>query len=104
LSYLRREAPYNEANRPDIILLDINLPGKNGIETLAEIRADTELTNIPIVILTTSTAEEDIVKSYELHVNCYILKPSNLDDFTDLVKMIELFWFRAVQLPSRVAA
>ena len=85
---------------PDVILLDLNLPGKGGQEVLAEIKSDTALRRIPVVIVTSSEAEEDIVRSYDSHANCYISKPLELDQFTQVVRSIENFWFTIVKLPS----
>ena len=86
--------------RPDLILLDLNLPKKDGREVLEEIKQDPDLKRIPVVILTTSKAEEDIIKSYELHANCYITKPVDLEQFITVVKSIEDFWLTIVKLPS----
>ena len=99
MQYLRREGPYAAAARPGLIILDLNLPRKNGREVLAELKSDPELRTIPVVILTTSKAEEDIVKSYGLHANCYIIKPVDFPKFTDVVRSISEFWFRIVTLP-----
>lgn len=99
LRYLRREDPYAEALRPDLILLDLNLPRKNGREVLAEIKQDEHFKVIPVVILTTSRAEEDILKSYELHANCYISKPVDFDSFAEAIMSLEKFWFAVVTLP-----
>jgi chemotaxis family two-component system response regulator Rcp1 len=101
MKYLRREDPYQEASRPDLVLLDLNLPKKNGREVLAEIKDDPELKRIPVVILTVSKAEQDILKSYNLHANCYITKPVNLDRFIEVVKSIEDFWLTVVMLPPK---
>jgi CheY-like chemotaxis protein len=100
MAYLRKEGKYAAAVRPDIILLDLNLPRKDGREVLAEIKADENLKRIPVVILTTSKAEQDIVKTYNLHANCYITKPVDLDQFINVVKAIEDFWFTIVKLPN----
>ncbi|MBU6401623.1 MAG: response regulator [Verrucomicrobia bacterium] len=99
LAFLRRRDRFAEVPRPDLILLDLNLPKKDGREVLAEIKADRELKRIPVVILTTSQAEEDIVHSYDLHANCYITKPVGLDQFLKVVQSIESFWFEIVKLP-----
>jgi len=99
LDYLRREGEYADAVRPDVILLDLNLPKKDGREVLAEIKADTKLKSIPVVILTTSKAEEDIIKTYNLHANCFVTKPTDLDQFVKVVQSIEDFWFTIVKLP-----
>jgi chemotaxis family two-component system response regulator Rcp1 len=101
LAYLHRQGAYAQAARPDLILLDLNLPRKSGREVLAEIKEDPELKRIPVVILTVSEAEQDIVKSYNLHANCYITKPVNLEQFVEVVKSIEDFWLTVVMLPPR---
>jgi len=100
LAYLRREGRYGGAVRPDIILLDLNLPRKDGREVLSEIKSEDSLKRIPVVILTTSQAEEDIHKAYQLNANCYISKPVDLDHFMKVVKTIEDFWLTIVKLPS----
>ncbi|OGO50315.1 MAG: response regulator [Chloroflexi bacterium RBG_16_68_14] len=100
LAFLRREGSHADAPRPDVILLDLNLPKKDGREVLAEIKADEGLKTIPVVILTTSKAEEDIIRSYKLHANCYVTKPVNLDQFLRVVKEVENFWLCVVKLPS----
>lgn len=97
--FLCNRGKYVSAPRPDIILLDLNLPKKNGRELLAEIKADENLKTIPIVILTTSSDEADILKSYQLHVNCYLVKPVELEQFVEVVKSIEHFWLALVELP-----
>lgn len=99
MAFLRRQGAYAEAPRPDLILLDLNLPRKDGREVLAEIKADEHLKRIPVVILTTSRAEEDILKSYNLHANCYIAKPIDLNHFLRVVRSIEEFWLSTVVLP-----
>jgi len=99
MAFLRRAGPYANAPRPDLILLDLNLPRKDGREVLKEIKENDELKRIPVVVLTTSKAEEDIVRSYNLHANCYITKPVDLDQFISIVKSIEDFWFCLVRLP-----
>ena len=99
MAYLREEGPYADKPRPDLILLDLNLPKKNGSEVLAEIKADDMLRSIPVVILTSSSAERDILKSYELHANCYITKPVDLFQFVKVVQAIQDFWFTVVKLP-----
>ncbi|MGO9572618.1 MAG: response regulator [Desulfomonilaceae bacterium] len=99
LAFLRREGKYHNAVRPELILLDLNLPKKDGREVLAEIKADNDLKRIPVVILTSSAAEQDIVKSYNLHANCYVTKPVDLDQFINVVKSIEHFWLSVVKLP-----
>ena len=100
LAFLRREGTHVAAPRPDVILLDLNLPKKDGREVLAEIKSDADLRRIPVVILTTSKAEEDIVKTYDLHANCYITKPVDLAQFLSVVKAIEDFWLCVVKLPT----
>jgi CheY-like chemotaxis protein len=99
LAFLRRQGQYAGAPRPDLILLDLNLPKKNGQEVLAELKSDEDLKLIPVVILTTSKAEEDILKSYDLHANCYIVKPVDFIKFTEVVHSIRHFWFSVVTLP-----
>lgn len=100
VAYLRRQGRYTDAVRPDLILLDLNLPKKDGREVLADIKEDPELRRIPVVVLTTSRAEEDIVRSYNLHANCYIVKPVDLEQFINVIKTIDDFWLTVVQLPS----
>lgn len=100
LDYLYRRGPFSAACRPDLILLDLNLPRKDGREVLEEIKSDPALKNIPVVILTTSNAEQDILKSYALHANCYITKPVDLEQFSKVVASIEEFWFSIVKLPG----
>jgi len=99
LAFLRREGKHASSPRPDLILLDLNLPRKDGREVLAEIKADPSLRRIPVVILTTSRAEEDILKTYDLHANCYITKPVDLDQFLSVIRSIEDFWLTIVKLP-----
>lgn len=99
LSYLQKEGIYKDKPRPDLIILDLNLPKKDGREVLGEIKSEDSLKQIPIVILTTSEAEEDIIKSYELHANCYITKPVNMEQFIKVVKSVGDFWFSIVMLP-----
>jgi two-component system, chemotaxis family, response regulator Rcp1 len=99
VAYLRKEGKYREASRPDLILLDLNLPKKDGREVLADIKNDPNLKRIPVVILTTSRAEQDILKAYNLHANCYITKPVDLDQFVRVAKSIDDFWFTMVRLP-----
>lgn len=101
LAFLRRQDEYAQAPRPDLIMLDLNLPRKDGREVLKEIKEDDELKRIPVVILTTSKAEEDIVKSYSLHANCYVTKPLAIEQFITVVQAIESFWFTIVKLPPR---
>jgi len=99
MPFLRQEGKYGNVPRPDLILLDLNLPKKDGRELLAEIKNDPALRHIPVVILTTSRADEDILNSYDLHVNCYITKPVDLEQFIKVVKGIEDFWLTIVKLP-----
>ena len=100
MAFLRREGAYAQAVRPDLILLDLNLPKKDGREVLAEIKADGALKRIPVVVLTTSRAEQDVLKVYDLHANCYIAKPVNLDEFLRVLTAIEDFWLQLVKLPQ----
>ncbi len=97
--FLRRKGKYADSPRPDLILLDLNLPKKNGREVLGDIKNDPDLKRIPVVVLTISKSEEDIMKSYNLHANCYISKPVGLDKFIDVVKSVEDFWLTIVKLP-----
>jgi chemotaxis family two-component system response regulator Rcp1 len=99
IEFLRREGEYADAERPDLILLDLNLPRKDGRELLAEIKQDSYLKRIPVIILTTSQDERDICNSYDLHANCFVTKPATLNDFVAVVKEIEGFWFQLVKLP-----
>jgi two-component system, chemotaxis family, response regulator Rcp1 len=99
MEYLRRQGPYAGSPRPDLILLDLNLPKKDGREVLAEIKQDEALMTIPVVVLTTSTAEEDVVRSYHLRANAYVTKPVNLQQFFEVVAAIEGFWLAVVTLP-----
>ena len=100
LQFLRREGAYAQAVRPDLILLDLNLPKKDGREVLAEIKAQDTLKRIPVVVLTTSRAEQDVLKVYDLHANCYITKPVDLHQFLRVVRAIEEFWLEVVKLPE----
>ena len=100
MNFLRREGKYKEAVRPDVILLDLNLPRKSGLEVLEEIKADTELKRIPVVILTTSGDEEEVLKSYSLHANCFVTKPTGLNQFNEVIKTMEKFWLTIVKLPN----
>jgi two-component system, chemotaxis family, response regulator Rcp1 len=100
IAFLRRMGAYSDAVRPDLIFLDLNLPKKNGREVLAEIKEDSDLRRIPVVVLTGSQAEEDILRSYNLHANCYISKPVDLDQFVSVIKSIQEFWFSIVKLPK----
>lgn len=99
LAFLGHEGPYQSVPRPDLILLDLNLPRKDGREVLAVIKGDPALRRIPVVVLTTSQDEQDILASYDLHANSYIVKPVDLDQFISIVKSIEGFWFEIVKLP-----
>ncbi|MGH7766890.1 MAG: response regulator [Candidatus Binatia bacterium] len=99
LAFLRREGKFAGSARPDMILLDLNLPKKSGLEVLADVKADEDLRRTPVVILTTSQAEQDILKSYDLYANCYITKPVDLGEFMNVVKSIEEFWLTVVKLP-----
>lgn len=101
LEYLRQEAGHVGARRPDLILLDLNLPRKDGRELLAEIKTDDKLRRIPVVVLTTSQAEDDITKAYNLYANCYLTKPVDLDQFSRVIKSIEDFWLTTAKLPVR---
>jgi two-component system, chemotaxis family, response regulator Rcp1 len=101
MAYLRREGSYAGAKRPDLILLDLNLPKKDGREVLQEIKSDDSLKKIPVVVLTVSKSEEDILKSYNLHANCYITKPVDLMQFMKVAKSIQEFWFTMVKLPPK---
>jgi len=100
LAFLRREGRYHDAPRPDLILLDLGLPRKNGKEVLAEIKQSPDLRRIPVVIMTSSDDEKDILAAYNLFVNCYVTKPVDLDQFIGVVKSIEHFWFSVVKLPA----
>ena len=99
LAFLRRQGRYSDAARPDLILLDLNLPKKDGREVLEEIKCDDGLKQIPVVVLTTSAAERDILRAYNLHANCYITKPVDLEQFIKVVQLIEDFWLTIVKLP-----
>ena len=103
IAYLRKQAPFNDVVTPDLILLDLNLPKRDGREVLAEIKVDPDLKRIPVVVLTTSNAEADILKSYNLHVNCYLNKPVDFDRFFEIVQKIEDFWLTTAILPTMVA-
>ena len=102
MAFLRREAPHAKAKRPDLILLDLNLPKMDGREVLAHIKADDSLKTIPTIILTTSDAETDIVQSYRLHANCYLTKPVQFEEFESLVKSTNEFWLTKAKLPSQI--
>jgi two-component system, chemotaxis family, response regulator Rcp1 len=100
LEFLRQEGQFGDAVRPDLILLDLNLPKRDGRQVLEEIKSDSSLRQIPVVILTSSQAEQDIAKAYDLHANCYVSKPVDLDQFIKVVRSIESFWFSIVKLPT----
>ncbi len=101
IAFLRKQGAYARVSRPDLILLDLNLPRKDGREVLAEIKADPDLKRIPVVVVTSSQAEADILKSYSLHANCYVTKPVDLNRFIQVVKSIEDFWVTIVKLPPK---
>ncbi len=100
LEFLRKKVPFENVPQPDLILLDLNLPRKNGREVLSEIKADPVLKRIPVLVMTTSRADQDINKAYSLNANCYITKPMDLDEFNRIVKSIEEFWLKTVTLPN----
>jgi two-component system, chemotaxis family, response regulator Rcp1 len=100
LAFLRRQGKFGAAPRPDIIFLDLNMPRKDGREVLSEIKQDPDLRHIPVVVLTTSADEEDVLRSYHLHANCYVTKPVDLQQFMKVVSSIENFWFTVVKLPT----
>ncbi len=102
MRFLRRQAEYSDATHPDLVLLDLNLPRKDGREVLAEIKEDSKLKLVPVVVMTTSEAERDLVKSYDLHANAYVVKPIDLERFIEVVQSIEVFWFTIVKLPPNV--
>ena len=102
IRYLRKEGEFGEAIRPDLILLDLNLPRRDGREVLEDIKADDELKRIPVVVLTTSNAEQDVLRTYSLHANCYINKPVDFDQFFDVIQKIEDFWLSTAILPSMI--
>ena len=102
IRFLRRESPYVSAPVPDLILLDLNLPRKSGYEVLQEIKGDQLLARIPVIVLTTSDREYDVVKTYTLHANCYLTKPLEIDEFIEKVRSIERFWLNHVRLPRRI--
>ena len=104
MQFLRRQGPYAQAPRPDLIMLDLNLPRKDGREVLAEIKSDDSLKTIPIVVLTTSRAEQDILCAYQLNANCYINKPVDFNQFLEVVRSIESFWLFVVTLPPAAKA
>ena len=100
MKFVRRVPPYHSAPVPDLILLDLNLPRKDGREVLSEIKTDEELKSIPVIVLTTSQAEEDRVRSYKLHANCYVTKPVDFESFSGTMREIERFWLEVVSLPT----
>jgi CheY-like chemotaxis protein len=99
MHYLRRVEPYENAERPNLIFLDLNLPRKDGREVLAEVKADPDLRRIPVIVLTTSEADRDVFRVYDLHANCYIQKPGDLDRYMEVIRSCEHFWFSIVRLP-----
>jgi len=101
MAFLRKQGRYASAPRPDLVLLDLNLPRKDGRETLAEMKQDEELKRIPVVVLTTSRSEDDVLRAYDLHANCYLNKPVGLEDFIKVVQSIENFWIEMATLPPR---
>jgi CheY-like chemotaxis protein len=100
IAYLRREGEYADAPRPDLILLDLNLPRRDGREVLAEVKADESLRHIPVIVLTTSQADEDVLRSYQLHANAYVTKPVDFDGFIEAIRQIDHFFVSVVQLPT----
>jgi CheY-like chemotaxis protein len=100
IAYLRREQPYADATRPDLVLLDLNLPKRDGRQVLEEVKADPDLRRIPIVVLTTSEAEEDVLRSYDLHANAYVTKPVDFDRFVEVIRQIDEFFISVVRLPG----
>ena len=100
MAFLRREGRFSDAPRPDLVLLDLNLPRKSGSEVLADVKSDPDLARIPVVVLTTSRADEDVANAYAFHANCYITKPVDFEQFIRVVRSIEEFWFTIVRLPK----
>jgi CheY-like chemotaxis protein len=100
IAYLRREKPYAEVTRPDLVLLDLNLPKRDGRQVLEEVKADPDLRRIPIVVLSTSEAEEDVLRSYDLHANAYVTKPVDFDRFVEVIRQIDDFFISVVRLPT----
>lgn len=103
LDFVHRTGKYTSAPRPDVILLDLNMPGKSGHEVLAEIKADPDLRQIPVIVLTSSTADEDVIRAYDLHANCYITKPVDFADLTAVIASIAEFWAKIAVLPPKAA-
>jgi two-component system response regulator len=101
MEFLRQRSRFKDAPRPDLILLDLNLPKKDGRAVLAEVKADPDLRRIPVVVLTTSRSEEDVMQAYDMHANAYVTKPVNLDQFMRIVALIDEFWLKVVTLPGR---
>ena len=101
MEFLRRQGRFGDAPRPDLILLDLNLPRKDGREVLAEVKADPDLKRIPVVVLTPSRAEEDVLRAYDLHANCYVTKPVDFEQFMRVVRQIDEFWVKVVTLPRK---
>jgi two-component system response regulator len=104
MAFLNRQAPYQAAPRPDLVLLDLNLPGKDGRAVLAEIKNDEKLKDVPVVILSTSSAEADVVDAYKMHANGYLAKPTSFDAWVELFRAVRCFWFAKAQLPTRIGA
>jgi len=100
MAFLRREGVYAKERLPALIILDLNIPKKNGHEVLHEIKSDEDLKHIPVIVMTTSRAEEDVLKSYRMHANCYIVKPVGTDEFMNVIRAIDQFWFNTVRLPT----
>ncbi|MBV9762120.1 MAG: response regulator [Acidobacteriaceae bacterium] len=100
MQYLRRQIPFEDATRPDLVLMDLNLPKKDGRELLAELKQDPDLRHIPVIILTTSQSHQDIWRAYKLHANCYLTKPIEVDDFLRKIRSVEDFWLNIARLPS----
>jgi len=100
MQFLRKEAPFEDAPRPGLVLLDLNLPRKDGREVLAEVKSDPSLRRIPVVVLTTSTAEQDILRTYDLHANCYVTKPVDFSQLLSVLKSVHHFWLAVVSLPD----
>jgi CheY-like chemotaxis protein len=104
LAFLRRQPPYEDAVRPDLVFLDLNLPHKNGRQVLAEMKSDAQLRSIPVVVLSTSAAPQDIAGAYDLHANCYLVKPMEFDVFVELIRQSTKFWFTMARLPGQEAS